>query len=121
MKNVFILITLYTAIYCAIECEGEQSRNISDISPNGCHALSIQADRYCCYYEGKNLDTDKDEKFCWSFNKKQIDENQVKNTIEAIEKGTDSHVTKPHSNVKLDCFARVIKLSYVLFTLLNLF
>ena len=54
------------------------------------------------------------------FSKKQIDENQVKNTIEAIEKGTDSHVTKPHSNVKLDCFARVIKLSFVLFTLLNL-
>ena len=120
MKNVFILITLYTTIYCAIECEGEQSRNITDISPNGCHALSVDADRYCCYYEGHNVDTDKDEKFCWEFEKTKIDNNKVKDTISQIEKGTDSHVTKAHKNVKLDCFASYLK-NYFLMGLLLLF
>ena len=117
MKGLLLFITLYTFIYCAAECEGEQ---VTNISPEGCHSLLVDSDKYCCYFEGKNLDTNKDEKFCWAFKKEQIDENKVKNTIETIEKGTDSHVTKKHSSVKLDCFDRVINLSYSLFSLLIL-
>ena len=53
--------------------------------------------------------------------KSQIDDDKVKNTIEAIEKGTDSHVTKKHSDVELDCFSFYEKVNILLLALLILF
>ena len=44
----------------------------------------------------------------------------MKETIEAIEKGTDSHVTKKHSGVKLDCFGFFEKFNPILIGLLLL-
>ena len=54
------------------------------------------------------------------YTKEQIDEKKVKETIEAIEKGTDSHVTKKHSGVKLDCFGFFEKFIPILIGLLLL-
>ena len=118
MKKIFLFITLYIYIYCSLSCESEQ---VTDISPDGCHKLSVEPDQYCCYFEGKNLDTNKDEKFCWAFKKVQIDDDKVKETIETIEKGTDYHVTKKHSNVELDCFSTFEKINFALIGLALLF
>ena len=116
MKGLLLSILCIT-ISCNLECE---STNVTTITPEECHKLAVDANQYCCYYEGKNLDTSHDEKYCWAFRKEQIDDKKVKETIEAIEKGTDSHVTKKHSGVKLDCFGLFAKFNPVLIGLLLL-
>ena len=118
MKNIILFITLYIAISCTTECESYETQ---PNSPDVCHKLATQDNEYCCYYEGKNLDTNQNEKACWVFAKTQIDNDQYKRTIEDINKGTDSHVTKKHSDVKLDCFSSYEKLNYLLIALLILF
>ena len=118
MKNIILFITLYIAISCTTECESYKTQ---PNSPEVCHKLAAQNNEYCCYYEGKNLDTNQNEKACWAFAKTQIDNDQYKKTIEDINKGTDSHVTKKHSDVKLDCFSSFEKLNYLLIALLILF
>ena len=117
MKNIILFITLFIAISCTTECESYQ---LEPTAPEVCHKLAKLESQYCCYYEGKNLDTNQNEKACWAFAKTQIDDNQYKKTIEDINKGTDSHVTKKHSDVKLDCFSSFEKLNYLLITLLIL-
>ena len=66
MKKIILFFTLYINIYCSALCESDQ---IADISTDGWHKLSVDQDQYCCYFEGKNLDTNKEEKFCWVFKK----------------------------------------------------
>ena len=108
MKNIILFITLYFAISCLTECENYEAQ---PNSPDVCHKLAAQNSEYCCYYEGKNLDTNQNEKACWAFAKTQIDNNKYKETIEDIKKGTDSHVTKKHSDVKLYFFSSYKKFS----------
>ena len=118
MKKIGLFIALFIAISCTTECESYGS---PPNSPDVCHKLATQDSQYCCYYEGKNLDTNQNEKACWAFAKTQIDNNKYKDTIEAINKGTDSHVTKKHSDVKLDCLSSYEKLkNYLLIVLLIL-
>ncbi len=69
----------------------------------------------------KNLSTNQKEIFCWAFLKTSIDDDKIDDTIKEIEKGTDSHVTKKHSDVELDCFSFYEKLNYILIGLLILF
>ena len=119
MKKLLIFVALVYAISCSQGCGDDE---YIPTEPKKCHDLAIddKNTKYCCYYEGHNVDTDKDEKFCWEFEKTKIDNNKVKDTISQIEKGTDSHVTKAHKNVKLDCFASYLK-NYFLMGLLLLF
>ena len=116
MMKALLFSILCITISCSLQCE---EYNSTVISPEECHKLKVDTNQYCCYYEGKNLDTNLDEKSCWAFRKEQIDSDTVKATIEAIEKGTDSHVTKKHSGVKLDCFGFFEKYNlYLLFALI---
>ena len=117
MMKALLLSILYITISCNLVCEDP---GITTITPEECHKLAVDSNQYCCYYEGKNLDTKLDEKYCWAFRKDQIDNKKVKEAIEAIEKGTDSHVTKPHSGVKLDCFGFFEKFNPFLIGLLLL-
>ena len=117
MIKALLLSILYITISCSLECE---STSVTAITPEECHKLSVDSNQYCCYYEGKNLDINVDEKYCWAYRKEQIDDKKVKETIEAIEKGTDSHVNKKHSGVKLDCFGFFEKFNPVLIGLLLL-
>ena len=119
MKKLLIFVALVYAISCSQGCGDDE---YIPTEPKKCHDLAVddKNTKYCCYYEGHNVDTDKDEKFCWEFEKTKIDNNKVKDTISQIEKGTDSHVTKAHKNVKLDCFASYLK-NYFLMGLLLLF
>ena len=117
MMKAHLLSILFITISCSLLCEDP---GVITITPEECHKLSVDSSQYCCYYEGKNLDTGADEKYCWAFHKEQIDEKKVKETIEAIEKGTDSHVTKKHSGVKLDCFGFFEKFNPILIGLLLL-
>ena len=118
MKKIILFTILYITISCATMCGGEETQ---PTKPEDCHRLTAENNQYCCYYEGRNLDTNEDEKKCWGFYKTQIDDEKVKETIQAIEKGTDSHVTKKHSNVKLDCFSFYATLNYFLLALVILF
>ena len=54
MKNIILFFTLYIAISCTTECESYETQ---PNSPDVCHKLATQDNEYCCYYEGKNLDT----------------------------------------------------------------
>ena len=117
MMKAFLLSILYITISCNLECE---STSVTTTSPDECHKLKVDSNQYCCYYEGKNLDTNVNEKYCWAFHKEQIDNKKVENTIEDIEKGTDSHVTKKHSGVNLDCFGLFEKFNPILICLLLL-
>ena len=119
MKKLFLFMTLYLYISCALQCESEA---VTDPSPERCHGLSLLKENdYCCYYEGKNSNTGLNEKFCWEYPKESIDNDGYKKVIEAIEKGTDSHVTKPHTDVELDCFSSYIYYKYLLIGLIILF
>ena len=117
MMKALLLSLLYITVSCGLECE---SANLTTISPDICHKLTVDANQYCCYYEGTNDKTKISEKFCWAFRKEQIDNKKVTETIAAIEKGTDSHVDKPHSGVKLDCFGFLEKFNPILIFLLLL-
>ena len=118
MMKALLLSLLYITVSCSLECE---STNVTTISPDECHKLAVDASQYCCYYEGTNLNTKLFEKYCWAFHKEQIDNKKVAETIADIEKGTDSHVTKPHSGVKLDCFGFFQKFNPISICLLLLF
>ena len=119
MKKLIILIALVYAISCLSTCEDE----INPSEPETCHNMKETSvpNSYCCYYEGHNLSTDVNEKRCWEFEKSKIDNDGVDNVISQIEKGTDSHVTKPHDKVKLDCFASYLQNYFLLGLLLLLF
>ena len=118
MKKIILFIILYINISCSSQLCGADE--VIPNEPKYCHTIPADNKDYCCYFKGKNLDTNVDEKFCWAFAKTQIDDGKYKDTISDLEKGTDSHVTKKHSNVKLDCFSSYLK-SYVLITLFLLF
>ena len=115
MKKLILFFMLYFAIDCKLNCESEE---ITNPTPDICHDLQAENNHYCCYYEGKNLDTNENEKFCWAFYKDKIDNNKYTEVIEAIEKGTDSHVTKKHSKVELDCFSSYEAINYFLLALI---
>ena len=115
MKRIVIFIMLYITIYCSLECSDSFT---DEPTPDACHKIQVDKSEYCCYYEGKNLDTNQKEKACWAFAKTLIDDDKIDDTIEAIEKGTDSHVTKKHSDVELDCFSFYEKINYLLIALL---
>ena len=115
MKKITLFIVLFIAISCTTECESYETQ---PNSPEECHKLASLEGQYCCYYEGFNLDTNQNEKACWAFANTQIDDNKYKDTIDDIKKGTDSHVTKKHSDVKLDCLSSYEKLkNYLLIAL----
>ena len=118
MKKLILFSILFYSIYSATLCEGEET---GPNKPEDCHNMDKEENQYCCYYEGKNLATNENEKHCWAFPKNRIDDDNYKEVIEGIEKGTDSHVTKKHSDVKLDCFSFYEKLNYLLLALLILF
>ncbi len=115
MKKLILFSILYISISCSTLCE--EVGEIVPKEPEDCHKLTSADGPYCCYYEGKNLDTNQEEKYCWGYYRERIDNDKVKEVIDAIEKGTDSHVTKKHSDVKLDCFSFYEKLNYFLFAL----
>ena len=79
MMKGLLLSILFITISCNLECE---STNVTTITPEECHKLAVDSNQYCCYYEGKNLDTSHDEKYCWAFRKEQIDDKKVKETID---------------------------------------
>ena len=106
---------LYITIYCNLDCSDSFT---DEPSPDACHRIQVAKDEYCCYYEGYNLNTNQREKACQAFAKTSIYDDKVDDTIEAIEKGTDSHVTKKHSDVELDCFSFYEKINYLLIALL---
>ena len=118
MKILILFIVLFVTISCTTLCGGEVA---IPNKPEECHKMDIDESQYCCYFEGKNLNSNENEKFCWAFAKTQIDDDKYKDVIKAIEKGTDSHVTKKHSDVKLDCYSFFEKLNYFLLVLLVLF
>ena len=115
MNKLIVFSILYITISCATLC-GENDV-IIPTKPEDCHKYTEENGPYCCYYEGKNLDTNQEQKYCWGYYRERIDNDKVKEVIDAIEKGTDSHVTKKHSDVKLDCFSFYEKLNYFLFAL----
>ena len=117
MNKLLILALLLYSISCKTSCENPE---LIPSDSKECHNRAADDDKYCCYYEGHNLDTDQNEKFCWEFIKKKIDDNKVQETIKNIEDGTDDHVSKKHNKVKLNCFASHLKI-YSLLALLLLF
>ena len=108
MKRLFILITFIIFVTSKTTCGDE---DYTPTEPNNCHTQDTQDNNnyYCCYFEGKNLDTNQNEKYCWEYTKKMIDDGQYKDAIKQIEKGTDFHTNKKHSDVKLDCFSSYLK------------
>ena len=118
MKKLILFIILIVTISCATLCGGDV---VIPNKPEDCHKMEKEESQYCCYFAGKNLDTNQNEKYCWAFAKTQIDDDKYKKTIEDIEKGTDSHVTKKHSDVELDCYSFFEKLNYLLLALIILF
>ena len=115
MKKIFVFSCLIYAGICTTLCESSETPK----EPKDCHVLETELDNsYCCYYKGKNLDTQLEEINCWEFKKSRIDDDQVFDTISQIEKGTDDHVTKKHENVQLDCYGSYLKNYLIIFALL---
>lgn len=113
-KLIFFLAILYF-INCVETCISK-----TPVEPEDCEGLTLlDQTNYCCYFEGKNEQTGVFYKKCWEFKKENIDNERIQNTIEQLEKGTDDHVDKKHSGVKLDCNANYLKIfSLITFALL---
>ena len=118
MKKLIIFIALVYAISCKTMCDGalpEDDKNCTDyvkVDPNN---------DYCCYYTGTDVGTGDSEKMCMEFAKTAIDNYKVKDTIKAIEDGTETHCEgRKKKNVNLDCSASYLK-NYFLLCLLLLF
>ena len=62
MKKLLIFVTLVFAISCKQAC-GDDEYIPADVKK--CHELDTEDNNkyYCCYYEGYNLDSNKDEKY----------------------------------------------------------
>ena len=55
MKKLILFSILYISISCSTLCE--EVGEIVPKEPEDCHKLTSADGPYCCYYEGKNLDT----------------------------------------------------------------
>ena len=65
MKSLVVIFALLIDVTCKTIC-GEEGDSIPT-KPEDCHWHEVAPDNYCCYFEGKNLNTNQDEKLCMKY------------------------------------------------------